>query len=57
VAAVTLTAQNTSDAISGLALQFLSVEVEKEYARNKRLRHFQSVVTAMSPARPNVNQK
>ena len=31
MAAVALIAQNTSDAISGLALRFLSAEADKEY--------------------------
>jgi hypothetical protein len=46
VAAVTLTAQNTSDAISDPALQFLSAEADKEYTRSQCLRHmnFQTVL-------------
>jgi hypothetical protein len=39
MAAVVPTAQNTSDAISGLALQFLSAEADKEHIRSKCLRN------------------
>jgi hypothetical protein len=52
MAAVALIAQNTSDAISGLALRFLSAEADKEYTRSKCLRDtkFQPVIAiAMRP--------
>jgi hypothetical protein len=39
VAAVALTALNASEVMSGLALQFLSAEADKEYIRSKCLRH------------------
>jgi hypothetical protein len=46
MAAVALTAQNTSDAIRGLALQFLTAEADKEYTRRKCLQdtNFQTVI-------------
>jgi hypothetical protein len=50
--AVALTAQNTSDAISGLALRFPGDEAEKEHTRSKCLRdvNFQPVIAiAMRP--------
>jgi hypothetical protein len=50
MAAVAPTAQNTSDAISGLALQFLSAKADKEHIRSKCLRNmkFQTVIIIAS---------
>jgi len=53
MAAVALTAQNTSDAIINPVLQFLGPEADKEYTRSKRLRdmNFHSVIAiAMRPS-------
>jgi hypothetical protein len=53
VAAVTLIALNASEVMSGLALQFLSAEADKEDARSKYLRHTNlqtAIVTAICPS-------
>src|SRR5215469_3321754 len=52
MAAVALTAQNTSDAISGLAFRFLGAETDNEYTRSKCLRNvnFQQVAIAIRPS-------